>query len=227
MALILFCIEWLKTFDITEIIEYKKHLLYLVQDYPLITSLSFFVAYLLASILSIPGITSLSLIGGFFFGFTKGVLLSIFAVSIGSSIAFLLIRFFLHNFFMRRGGVKIKKICKSLKIDEIYYLFALRSFPFTPVLFTNIIMGLSSIKFSVFYVVSFISFLPLIAIYTNMGAQLSHLEDLQGLVAPNILFALALIGLFPLFIKYLLRFSKRFKRSKADLTLESDSLSTG
>ena len=226
IAFLLFCIEWFKTLDVREIVEYKKHLLYLVQDYPLISSFSFFLIYLFVSILSVPGLTAFSLIGGFLFGFVKGTLLSVFAMSIGSSIAFLLVRFFLYDFFIRKGGVKIKKIYKNLKKDEVYYLFALRLFPFTPIFFANIIMGLSSIKLSIFYIVSLMSFLPLIVIYVNMGSQLSQLEDMEGLMAPNLLFAFALMGLFPLLVRHLFRFLKRFRKSKADLPLESDSFSS-
>ena len=221
-ALLFFFLEWLKTFNLQEIIEYKKSLLYLVQDRPLTLSLSFFLVYLLVSILSLPGTVFFNIIGGFLFGFVKGVALAVFALSIGSSITFLISRFFLRDFFIRKGGDKLNKICEKLKKDEAYYLFALRWFPFVPLFFTNVIMGLGSIKLSVFYVISFLSFLPIVAIYINMGSQLSQLEDLQGLVAPNLLFAFALIGLFPLFVKYLFRFLKRFKRSKEEFPLESD-----
>ena len=227
MILLLVCllfgfVEWLKTFSLQEIIEYKKSLLYLAQDHPLALSLFFFLFYFFASALSLPGTTFFNIIGGFLFGFVQGTLLSIFAISLGSSISFLLVRFFLRDLFIRKGGVKLKKIYENLKNDEIYYLFALRMFPFTPLFFTNLIMGLSSIKLNVFYAISFISLLPGIAIYANMGSQLSQLENLQGLLAPNLLFAFSLIALFPVFIRYLIKFSKKFKRSNEDLSLESD-----
>ena len=221
-------IEWFKTFNRGEIIEYKKSLLHLVQDQPLTLSLSFFLIYLVFATLSLPGTAFFNVIGGFLFGFIQGTLLALFAVSIGSSFTFLLTRFFLRDFFIKRGGPKMNKIYDLLKKDSAYYLFAFRLFPFTPLFFTNMVMGLSSIKLSVFYIISVISFLPLLAIYTNMGTQLSHLENLQGLVEPNLLFAFALIGLFPLFVKYLLRFFKRFTKSGEDFSLEkSDSALLG
>ena len=222
VAVFLFSIEWIKTFDVREIVEHKKALLHFVQDHPLALSIYFFLIYLFISTLSLPGTTAFNIVGGFLFGLAKGTLLSIFAVTIGSSFAFLLTRFFLRDFFMKKGGTKMKKIYKLLKKNEVYYLFAFRLFPFTPLFFTNIVMGLSSIKLSAFYIVSFISLLPLLIIYANMGAQLSELEDLQGLAAPDLWFAFALIGLFPLFVRYLLRFIKRLKKTKEDFSLESD-----
>ena len=223
IALFFLLIEWIKTFDIEEIIEHKKSILYLVQDRPLTLSLYFFLIYLFVSILSLPGTTVFSIVGGFLFGFVKGTTLSVFATSIGSGIAFLLTRFFLRNFFIKKGKGKMKKIYKHLNKNEVYYLFFFRMFPFIPLFFTNMVMGLSSIRFSVFYIVSFISLLPMLVIYANMGSQLSQLEGLQGLVAPNFLFAFALVGFFPLFVKYFFKFFKRLKKSREDLPLESDS----
>ena len=227
IALFFVLMEWFKTFEIKEIVEYKQSLLYLAHDYPLALSVSFFLAYVLISTISLPGTTVLNIIGGFLFGFVKGTVLAIFAISIGSSFAFLLTRFFLRDFFIKRGGVKMKKIHNHLNENEIYYLFAFRLFPFTPLFFTNMIMGLSSIRLSVFYIISFITLLPQLAIYANIGSQISQLEELQGLIEPNLLFAFSLIGLFPLSVKYMFKFFKKFKKAKSELPLESDDILFG
>ena len=223
----LLLLEWFKTFNLTELMEYKKSLLALSERRPLLLSVSFFLIYFFIATLSIPGTTVLNLIGGFLFGFIKGTLISVFAVSLGACGTFLLIRYFLRDFFLKKEIKKLKKIYNILEKDSLYYLFALRMFPLTPFFFTNIVMGLSSIKLSVFYMVSFISLLPGLAIYANIGSQFSYLEDLQDFVAPNLLLSFSLIGIFPLFVKYLFRFLKKFKKSKEDLPLESDNLLFG
>ena len=221
------CLEGMKTLDFQGFIDYKKWLLHLTQDYPLFAVLSFFLMYTVFAIFSLPGGTVLSLIGGFLFGFVKGTLLSVFALSIGSSISFLLFRLFFRDLFIKKGGKKIKKIHTTLEKDEIYYLFAFRMFPFIPLFFTTIIIGLSSIRFHLFYLISFIAFLPSVGIYVNMGAQISKLENLQGLMAPDLVLAFSLMGVFPLCIKYLFKFLKKFKNSKEeDLALESGNLLT-
>lgn len=45
----------------------------------------------------------------------------------------------------------------------------------------------------------------------------------KGLLPPNLLFAFVPIGLFPLSVRDLFRFLKRFKKSKEDLPLEANS----
>ena len=225
-VLAILCLEGLKILDFQGLIDYKRWLLDLTQDHPRLAGLSFFLIYTFSSILSLPGGTVFSLIGGFLFGFVKGGLLSIFALSIGSSLSFLLFRYFFRNLFIKKGGKKIKKIYTALKEDEIYYLFAFRMFPFIPLFFTTVVIGLSSIKFYLFHVVSFIAFLPLVGMYVNVGAQISQLENLQELMAPDLLVSFSLIGVFPLFVKYLLKLLKRFKNVKEDLPLESGNLLT-
>ena len=213
---------WLNSLNMAQIVSYKSSLLLLVAKYPLLASLLFFMVYLLFSTISLPGLTVFNIVGGFLFGFVKGTVLSVFAVSIGSSFCFLLIRFFFSGFFIKKGGKKLKKIHQHLNKNQVYYLFAFRLFPFTPLFFTNLIMGLSSIRLSLFYTVSFIALLPQLAIYANIGAQMSQLENLQGLVQPNLLFAFSLIALFPFTVKFLFYVLKKIKPSAQDLPLEAD-----
>ena len=213
---------WLRTFSLSDILDYKKQLFYYVQDEPLLTAILFFLMYILASTLSLPGTVILSVIGGFLFGFIQGLVFSVLAVSIGSCFAFLITRYFLRRLFIKKASSKIEKISNYLKQDEIYYLLAFRLFPFTPLFFTNMIMGLTSMRLDLFFIVSFIAFLPTLSVYVNMGSQLSRLEDWEGLSDPYLLLAFFLMGLFPLAVRYILKFLKRFKKSKEELSLDSD-----
>ena len=210
-------ILWLRTFNLSEILSYKKQLFYFIQDKPFLTALSFFLMYLLVSIASLPGTAILSVTGGFLFGFTQGLILSLLAISFGSCFAFLITRYFLRDFFIKKAGSKLEKIYSHLKQDEVYYLFAFRLFPFIPLFFTNMLMGLTSIRLDLFFIVSFVAFLPAVFIYVNMGSQLSRLEDWDGFSDPRLLFAFALMGMFPLIVRYSLKFLKRFKKSKEEL----------
>ena len=217
-------ILWLRTFSLSEILSYKKELFDLIQDKPFITVISFFLVYVFVSTISLPGTIVFSIAGGFLFGFIKGMLISLFAVSIGSSFAFLITRYFLRDFFLKKAGSKLEKIYNHLKQDEIYYLFAFRLFPFVPLFFTNMLMGLASMRLNVFFTASFIAFLPTLFVYVNMGVQLFRLEDWNGLTDPELLFAFALMGLFPLIVRYSFKFLKRFRKSKEEFSLDSEQI---
>ena len=201
--------------DPAEISHFKHRLLLSVQEQPLKAGLSFFGFYLLFAALSLPGTVFLNMAGGFLFGLEKGALFSLSALVIGSFFFFCLVRFFLKGFLLRRESRHIKKIRKLLRGHEIYWLFALRSLPFAPLFFTNAVMGLSAVKTSTFCFVSFLSFLPPVLIYTNIGAGISELKDLQSVTAPDFIFALSLAGLFPLLSRYIvILWKKRFKKPK-------------
>ena len=218
-ALLLSLAVWISSFELDTILESKKSLLDAVEDRPLSSALLFFLFYLTVFTLSLPAALPLSLIGGFLFGFSKGALLSLFSASLGSSLSFLLVRFFLYDFFLKRGGLKVQKLRSRFKKDELYYLFALRTLPFIPSFFTNIVMGLSSIKLTSFYAVSFVAFSPALLIYTNIGSKLSSLESLQGLGRPSLIFAISLAGLFPLVSRQAFRLLKKFKKTNEELSL--------
>ena len=223
-VLLIGLILWLRTFSLSDILTYKKQLFDLIQDKPFLIAASFFLIYVFISTISLPGTTVLSISGGFLFGFVKGLLISLFAVSIGSCFAFLITRYFLRDFFIKKAGSKLERIYNHLKRDEVYYLFAFRLFPFTPLFFTNLLMGLTSMRLNVFLIVSFIAFMPTVFVYVNMGSQLSRLEDWNGLTDPNLIFAFALMGVFPLIVRYSFKFLKGLKKSKEEFYLDSEQI---
>ena len=215
-------LEFLRSVDLEDIMAYKDSILFLDQKWPWISKGSFFLICLFASLLSLPITTALNIIGGFLFGFIEGTLLNLFSIVFGSSLFFLIIRVFLYDFLMRKKvGTRIKRIHKKLEKDGLYYLVALRMFPLTPLFVTNVIMGLSSMKYSMFCILSFISFFPACAIYAQIGAELSQLRNLQDLVSFRVLLPLSLAGLFPLCLSYILNILKKLKKINDDFVWES------
>ena len=221
-ACLIALILWLRTFSMLDLLLYKKQLFELIEDKPFLTAVSFFLVYVIVSTISLPGTTVLSFSGGFLFGFIKGFLISLFAVSIGSSFAFLITRYFLRDFFIKKAGSKLEKIYKHLKTDEIYYLFAFRLFPFTPLFFTNMLMGLTSMSLRVFFVTSFIAFLPILFIYVNIGSQLSELESWSGLTDFDLIVSFTFVGIFPLAVRYIFKLLKKLKKSREEFPLDSE-----
>ena len=224
LLLLLAFLLWLRTLNFSDIIVYKKQLFDFIDGNPILTVSLFFIMYLIASTLSLPGTSILSVIGGFLFGFIQGLLLSIIAITIGSCFAFLLIRRFFKSWFFKKAGPKIQKISKHLEQDEVYYLFAFRMFPFTPLFFTNLLMGLTSIRINLFFIVSCMAFLPGTAVYVNMGSQLSYLEDWKGLSDPYLLSSFALIAILPMAVRYTFKVIKKLKKSRQDLYLDAGSI---
>lgn len=161
----------------------------------------YFGLYLIMAALSLPGAAVLTLAGGAFFGVVSGTIIVSFASSIGATAAFLVSRFLLRDGVKRKFGNKLQTVDAGVRKDGAFYLFTLRLVPIFPFFIINLVMGLTAIRTSVFYIVSQVGMLPGTLVYVNAGTQLAKLESLKGILSPSLLLSFALLGVFPLLAK--------------------------
>ncbi|GAA6134614.1 bifunctional TVP38/TMEM64 family protein/FAD-dependent oxidoreductase [Oceaniserpentilla sp. 4NH20-0058] len=168
-------------------------------EQPLLTAAIFFVVYVIATALSIPGAAALTLIGGAIFGLGWGLLLISFASTIGATLAFLMTRLLLKDWVQAKFGSYLSKINQGMEKDGAFYLFTLRLIPVVPFFVINLVMGLMPIKTWTFYWVSQLGMLAGTAVYVNAGAQLGQLNEisLAGIMTPGLLGSFVLLAIFP------------------------------
>ena len=138
-----------------------------------------------------------------------GTVIVSFASTIGASIAFLVARFLLHDTIQSRYARKLKTINAGIKREGGYYLFTLRLIPIFPFFVINLVMGLTPIRFVTYFLVSQLGMLPGTIVYVNAGTQLAQVQHVGDILSANLLFAFALLGLFPLLAKWLVEAIKR------------------
>ncbi|GJM12860.1 MAG: pyridine nucleotide-disulfide oxidoreductase [Pseudohongiella sp.] len=196
-------------------LEYTQSQLTSIQDYKnenfAQAALIYFVGYVIATALSIPGAIMITLLGGAIFGVFWGTVLVSFASSIGATLAFLVSRYLLKDWVERRFGDYLTPINKGIERDGSFYLFTIRMVPLFPFFVVNLLMGLTAISTTSFYVVSQIGMLTSTVIYLNAGAELSQITSLSGLVSAPVLFSLVLLGVFPLIARLVLNNIQRNK----------------
>ena len=110
---------------------------------PLATVAGFFVVYVLATALSIPGALVLTLAGGAMFGLGLGLLVVSFASTLGATLAFLAARYLLRDSVQSRFGKQLAPINEGVRKDGIFYLLTLRLVPLFPFFLVNLLMGLT------------------------------------------------------------------------------------
>ena len=164
---------------------------------PFAVAAVYFVVYVLATALSIPGAVIITLAGGAVFGLWQGLLLVSFASSIGATLAFLASRFVLRDWVESRFGQRLADINAGVDKEGGFYLFTLRLIPVVPFFLINLLMGLTRMKTGTFYVVSQIGMLAGTAVYVNAGTQLAQLDSVQGILSPVLLGSFVLLGIFP------------------------------
>lgn len=171
----------------------------------IVAALIYFVSYIAITALSIPGAAVVTLLGAALFGFWFSLLLVSFASSIGATLAFLSSRYLLKDWVQNRFGDKLSIVNQGIARDGAFYLFSMRLIPVIPFFLINLLMGLSPITVSRYYWVSQVGMLPGTAVYLNAGTQLAHIESLSGIISPAVLLSFALLGTFPLLMKWVMR----------------------
>lgn len=170
---------------------------------PALAIASYFVIYVLATALSLPGATLLTLAGGAVFGFGLGLLIISFASTIGATLAFVISRYLLRDWVTQRFAQRLQLIDKGIRREGAFYLFTLRLVPIFPFFLINLLLGLTAMRTRTFYWVSQLGMLAGTVVYVNAGTQLGKIESLSGIVSPVLLGSFALLGVFPLVARWI------------------------
>jgi pyruvate/2-oxoglutarate dehydrogenase complex dihydrolipoamide dehydrogenase (E3) component/uncharacterized membrane protein YdjX (TVP38/TMEM64 family) len=176
----------------------RDSLLAQYQQRPLATLAVFFIVYVVATALSIPGATIFTLAAGAMFGLWVGLLVVSFASSLGATLAFLASRYLLRDSVQARFGKQLAPINEGVQRDGALYLLTLRLVPVFPFFMINLLMGLTPMPARRFYWVSQLGMLAGTAVYVNAGTQLAAIQSLRDVVSPGLLLSFALLGVFPL-----------------------------
>ena len=183
--------------------------------------LVYFLVYVAATSLSLPGAAVLTIAGGAFFGLLTGTLVVSFASAIGATVACFVSRFVLRDWVQGKFGDKIVKINEGIEREGAFYLFTLRLIPVFPFWMINLVMGLTKISLRRFYWVSQLGMLPGTIVYVNAGRELAKIDSLRGILSPGLLISFVLIGIFPVAVKKLValyRGRRRGGRGRAIFT---------
>ncbi|PKO47092.1 MAG: pyridine nucleotide-disulfide oxidoreductase [Betaproteobacteria bacterium HGW-Betaproteobacteria-22] len=172
----------------------------LLQSYeinPLLIITIFSLVYIVATALSFPGATILTLAGGAIFGFWVGLPIVLVSATIGATLAFLAARFVLRDSIQKRFGDKLSAFNAGIEKDGAFYLFTLRLVPVFPFFLINLLMGLTPLKTSTYFLVSLVGMAAGTAVYVNAGTQLASLTSLSGILSPALIGSFALLAAFP------------------------------
>lgn len=178
---------------------------------PVLSSAIYFTAYVVMVTLSIPGAAIATLLGGAVFGLLWGTVLVSFASSIGATLAFLAARLVLRDWVQRRFGRYLKTVNEGVKRDGGFYLFSIRMVPLFPFWLINLVMALTPIRTSTFYIASQTGMLLGTAVYVNAGSELARISSLGGLLNATLILSFLLVALLPWLARGVVAFIKRRK----------------
>jgi uncharacterized membrane protein YdjX (TVP38/TMEM64 family) len=163
-----------------------------------------FAAYVGAVAFSLPVATVLSLTVGFLFGRWVGTALVVAAATTGASAAFLAARYLFAEAAQRRMGELGARINAGFTANAFSYLLFLRLVPLFPFFLVNLAPAVTGIKLRTFVLATLVGIVPATFVFVNLGQALGRIDSTKELVSPQVLGALALLGvvaLLPVFWK--------------------------
>ena len=146
------------------------------------------------------------LIGGFFFGKWLGSILVIFSLSVGATLFYIFVNFFLKDLVKEKFGKKYSFLIKKFEKNEFLYFLIYRLIGGIPFVISNIIPVLFSIKIRNFLFGTLFGMAPQLFIGTSLGSGIEKVikENLDPpsffdlILSPDIYFPL--IGFFILIL---------------------------
>lgn len=190
--------------------HFYARLIELERDHPILTPFVFMSAYILYTLLSLPGIFLFSLVAGCLFIQPFSTLYVTCAATIGASLLFLLARTAFGSFFYSRNNYLLGQMEQGFRKNAVSYLLFLRLIPMSPFWMINISGAFFKVPFWTFVWTTFFGMIPSVIIYTQAGKELALFLDSAAPLSPAHLFnpylvttliGMALLTLVPIFFK--------------------------
>ncbi len=156
------------------------------------------VIYALATALSVPGATVLSLAAGLLFGRWMGTALILAAATLGAVLVFLAARQLFAEAARRRMGPLARRLSDGFRRDAFHYLLFLRLVPVFPFWLVNLVPAFTSMPLRSYFLATLLGIAPGSFVFANLGQSLGRIERLDQLLSGETLLALGLLGLFAL-----------------------------
>ncbi|HCQ85622.1 MAG TPA: TVP38/TMEM64 family protein, partial [Verrucomicrobiales bacterium] len=136
------------------ILEQEAVLTALTQDHFFASLAVVFIGYVLWAGLSIPGVTLVTLVVAWFYGFWVGLLLVSFASTAGATLAFLISRRLLQDWLKTRWQKRWMAFDESFRHHGNWFLFSLRLMPVIPFFLINLLTGCTSMRTHTYWWIS-------------------------------------------------------------------------
>ena len=182
----------------------RGRLLAWVESYPLLAPFAFGLLYVATTAFSLPIASLLSLTAGFLFGLPVGMLVVVVGASLGATLVFLAARTAFGEGLLARAGPALRRMEQGFRANAVSYMLFLRFVPLFPFWMVNLAAAIFGAPLRVFMLTTFLGIMPATFVFVNVGRGLGAIldagatPDVGGVLTPDILVALALLGLLAL-----------------------------
>jgi uncharacterized membrane protein YdjX (TVP38/TMEM64 family) len=135
----------------------------------------YFLTYVAAVALCIPGAAILSVVGGALFGGLLAGILTIWAATLGALIFFFAVRTSLGDPMLRSAGSVLRRFAGGFQQDAASYLLFLRLWPVFPFWLVNSAAALFGVSYKTFFGTTLIGIMPGTFAFTFAGAGIDSI----------------------------------------------------
>jgi uncharacterized membrane protein YdjX (TVP38/TMEM64 family) len=163
-----------------------------------VVGLGFMAVYAVATALSLPGASILTVTAGLLFGIWLGALYAVIGATIGATAIFVAARAGFGGL-TGRGGPRARRLAAGFRADAFNYLLVLRLVPLFPFWLVNLVAAIAGMKLGPYMLGTFLGIIPGSFVYASIGnglgdvVEAGRMPDLHILFRPGIL--LPIIGL--------------------------------
>ena len=174
----------------------------LVTEEPFLSKLYYFIAYIVFTSFSLPVAGLMGLLGGMIFDTIDAIALVSFASSIGALFSFWLSRYLLRDYLSHKYNHYYLLINEGFTKNGESYLFAIRMCMIFPYFIINSLVGLTTIKSWLYYIISQIGMLPGTIIIIILGSKLGEAFTTGINIDPITILILSILGILPIISRY-------------------------
>jgi uncharacterized membrane protein YdjX (TVP38/TMEM64 family) len=183
---------------------------------PVWTAAIFFLIFFIGTTCSLPVAGAMSIASGVIFGHLTGFFLSLFAATLGGTLALYSVRVLFHDFVENRFSAQTEVVNKGIEKEGAFYLFGLRMIPVIPFWLLNLLVGLTAMRVPAFMLATLLGLIPVTIILTYAGSQLGSIEtvSIAGIFTPEMILALGLMATFPFLARGIVGLTRRYAKNR-------------
>lgn len=172
---------------------------YYIHAHKITSAFVFALAFTLIATVALPLESAMCVLAGYYFRAVLGVVISVFAITVGAALTFLIIRYFFKEWFREKFESRtLTKISEGLEREPFAYILFLRLVPLFPHLVTNTALSVSNVRMRDYFFATFIGIIPAATIFVLTGTQLESIKRTGQVLSPDSLGVLLLLAFFAL-----------------------------
>ncbi len=142
----------------------------------------------------LPVTAFMTLVAGFLFGIFPGLLYANISATVGSTFAFLIVRYTGGNFLQEKYAKNLVRFNENVQLYGTWYLLLVHLIAVIPFAAVNVCAGLTRVSLWTFLWTTIIGIIPSQLVYTFAGQRLATVTSMQDVFSPSVIGACIALG---------------------------------